>query len=146
MSYKGAEQVMIEEWVESTLKNHLAFDTISAGLSQRVFDGLAPRGAKYPFIVWQAQSPPRDIRGVGPHTIMVDAVYIVKAVAQAKSYMPLKDVAHQINEALVQTGVNVEGGYMLSIARERQHSQATIEEGTEFRHLGGVYQVQATAH
>ena len=145
--YLGAEQVMIEEWLDAILKAHTDFDVISAGLTDRIFDGLAPRGVRYPFIVWQNQSPPQDNLGVGIARVMVDSLYTVKAIAQADSFSTLRPVAVEIDKAITNAnGTTVDGGMIHTCARQRQFTQTTVEDSVQYRQLGGIYKIQETAN
>lgn len=144
-AWVGAEQAMVDEWVESALAAEaVALNAIDAGLSARVFANYAPPGTRYPFIIFQCQDPPRDVRGVGISRVMVDTLYVVKAVAQSTSYSPLAPVAAVIDRALTSPGGAAVGdGVVLTSVRERQFSLVEKEDGTEFRHFGGEYQIQA---
>lgn len=119
---------------------------ISAGLSSRVFLELAPPGANYPFIVYQCQSPPRDVRGVGTFRVMVDTLYVVKAIAQVASYEPLVPVAKAIDTIMTApVGGSVADGNVWVSIRENQFSMTEDTAGSTYRHLGGVYRIQAQA-
>ena len=150
-SYIGAEQAMVDAWCDAALKAHTAFDSLFPGdatLSQRVFPQIAPDGTKYPFIVYQAQSPPHVVRGVGPNRVMVDTLYVVKAVAQVASFDALADVAHEIDVVMTQAEpVAVPGGLGLILAsvQEDTFSLTESESGQLFRHLGGQYRILAQA-
>src|SRR4051794_2687949 len=76
------------------------FNDISAGLSNRIYNRLAPTGVAYPYIIFQSQSSPAVVRGVGDAEVMVDTMYIVKGVAQAKTFESLAPVASAIRTAL----------------------------------------------
>lgn len=148
-TYIGSEQELIEAWILSRLTGTYAaaLEAVSPGLSTRVFPDVAPPTAAYPFIVYQAQSPPRDIRGVGTTRVMVEAVYVVKAIAQVSNYMTLATVAKVIDLAMTLQDVVVFGtdGYINSSVRDAQYSLSSVEQGTQFRHLGGEYRIMAQA-
>lgn len=146
MTMLGAEQDLIDRWLEARLKAHAAFNAISAGLATRVFNMFAPTGTVYPFIIYQAQSPPRDIRGVGAARVMVDTLYIVKAVAQATSFSPLASIAVEIDKLLtVPNGEVVTDGVILASVRDDQFSMVETESGKQYRHFGGQYRLFAQA-
>lgn len=146
-TYLGAEQVLTDLWVQQQLATKSAdFDTISPGLSARIFLDYAPEGTPYPFVIYQCQSPPRDVRGVGVVRVMVDTLYIVKAVAQVTSYQPLAPVARVIDAAMTSaTGSPVVDGMVLASVREEGFNLLEIEGGTQYRHLGGQYRIHAQA-
>lgn len=146
MSYKGAETQMINLWVAARLAAHTDFNTISTGLTDRIFLDLAPDGTPYPFIVFQQQSAPEVVRGVGPEEVMVDTVYVVKAIAQGTSFEHLAPVAAGIRAALHEpTGETVTDGVILMSRFERGFSMKEDESTKQFRHLGGEYRIQAQA-
>ena len=146
MTYKGAEIVMISQWIKDRLEAYTDLDTISTGLTSRVFDDVAPSGATYPFIVYQVQSAPEVVRGVGSEEVMVDTVYVVKAIAQGTDSSALAPVAEAIRTALHEpTGEAVFGGNILMCRYERSFSMKEVESTKQFRHLGGEFRIQAQA-
>lgn len=146
MSLIGAEQDLVDRWVETTLKA-AGLDLISAGLTGRIYNEFAPRDAKYPFIIYQAQSPARDIRGVGAARVMVETIYIVKAVAQTNWYMDLAPIAAEIDRVMTSpNGVAITGeGFIFTSIRQGQFRLVEVEDGQQFRHFGGEYQIHAQA-
>lgn len=148
--YLGAEQAMVTKWVIDRLKGApytASFEAVVAGLGTRIYEDLAPEGTTYPFIVVQCQSPPRDIRGVGETRVMVDTLFLVKAVSQGTSYDPLTPIVKVIDTAMTspQGGTVGADGLVFTSIREDQFSLTTVEAGTQFRHLGGEYRIQAQA-
>lgn len=145
--YLGAEQALVSLWVAGRLATKAAaLNAISLGLSGRIYEDFAPEDAAYPFIIFQCQSPPRDIRGVGVTRVMVDTLYIVKAVAQVLSYAPLAPVAAVIDEAMTAaSGSPVSDGNVFASVRQEQFAMVEIDSGKQYRHFGGQYQIQAQA-
>lgn len=144
--YLGAEQALVTQWVLDQLASASAdLDEIDDGLSLRVFEDFAPQGfSTYPFIIVQCQSPPRDVRGVGVSRVMVDTIYVVKAVAQVNSYAPLAPVARVIDQAMTTSvGGSLLGGNVFTSVRNDQFSLIEIDNGKQYRHFGGEYRIQA---
>lgn len=143
--YVGAEQVLVELWVKdriATVADRL--EEIALGLSARVYSEAAPKDAEFPVIIFQCQDPPRDVRGVGTFTVMVDTLYLVKAVAQVDDYAELAPIASALNDALTTpTGGSIGTGTVLTSVREEQFSMPEFDEGEQWRHLGGMYRIQA---
>ena len=144
-TYAGAEEAMVDLWVEAQIVAQAeALDAINPGLSGRIFSVVAPQGTPYPFIVYQCQSPPRDVRGVGVYRVMIDPLYVVKVVAQVMSYDPLAPVARVLDIALTSaSGSAVADGRILASVRNAGFHMVEIEAGTQYRHLGGEYRIQA---
>lgn len=142
--WEGAEQAMVDKWVEARIATlAVDLDAISAGLSGRVYLDAAPRDAEWPVIVYQCQDPPRDVRGVGLVTVMVDTLYLVKAIAQAGNDV-LAPIVSTLHRAMTTaTGSAVDDGAVLTSVRNEQFSMTDMTEGATFRHLGGIYRIQA---
>lgn len=149
MSLVGAEQYMVDAWVESKLTTtpvSTALNTISTGLSSRVFGYYAPPGTAYPFIIYQAQTPPSMLRGVGGSEILVTTLYVVKAVAAQSSFSNLATIANAIHTALhVPAGAVPTGGIVVASVYEEQFSLVEVENNEQYRHFGGVFRIQAKA-
>jgi hypothetical protein len=146
-TYTGAEQAMVDAWIEARFNDPAIvalLDAIDPALSNRIFPDFAPVGTEYPFIVYQCQDPPRAVRGVGTSVVMVDTLYVVKAVAQVDSYAPLVPVARVIDSAMTSSiGSAVEDGFVLTSVRDRGFALVEHDQGTQFRHFGGEYSIQA---
>lgn len=143
--YLGAEQALVDQWVEGQLLAAAAdFDAIEPGLSQRIYLDSAPFDALYPFVIYQCSSPPRDVRGVGVSRVLVDTLYIVKAVAQVQTYVPLAPIASVIDAAMTSpAGSSLLGGAVFASVRDDQFAMVEIDSGTQYRHFGGQYRIQA---
>lgn len=146
-SFEGAEIALVNQWVENRL---LALsddlEQEAPGLTERIFDQYAPPTTLYPFIIYQAQIPPRDIRGVGTTRVMVDTLYIVKAVAQVSAYADLAGVASIIDRAMTSAeGGSVLDGRVFACVRQDQFALTEVDSGKQYRHLGGAYKIQAQA-
>lgn len=117
-------------------------------LSERVFEDVGPDDAAYPFITYSPQSPPDVVRGVGSAEVMVDTIYTVKAVAQGSDDKATGPVAAVIHQAMVESNGDAIIGGIGSIFMSRRMSVVRYTEpaqGSQFRHLGGAYQIQARA-
>lgn len=150
MSFFGAEGPMIDTWIEEKLMvtSSGALEALSTGLSSRVYPDVAPSTAAYPFIVYQQQTPPEVIRGVGSAEVMVDTIYVVKAINQGTSDAALAPVANAIRDALVfNNGEGIVGGIgtIFTSHYVRAFRMSSVEQASQFRHLGGVFRIQARA-
>lgn len=143
----GAEQAMIDGWIASKLIGASVLDDIFTGLSQRVYNMFAPAFTGFPFIIFQAQSPPAVVRGVGSAEVMVDTIYVVKAIAQGTSYAALAPIASAIRFMLVTNNgeTTSNGDEIISCSYERQFALTEVSEAKQFRHLGCELRIQARA-
>jgi hypothetical protein len=146
-TFLGAEQVLVDTWIEMRLAAVAQdLEDIAPGLSQRIYPDLAPADAPYPVIVYQCQSPPRDVRGVGAVRVMVDTIYVVKAVAQQVSYVPMAPLARVIDGAMTASvPTPVVDGFVLASVRNQQFSLTEVANGKQVRNLGGEYRIHAQA-
>lgn len=144
----GAERVVVDSWIPAALATQtVALDAISPGLSGRIFPDMAPYGETYPFIVYQCQSDPVDVRGVGITTIMTETTYIVKVVA-ASDYLTLGAVVAIVNAALTTASpvLPAAGGTIVSSVKTKGFSLTETVDGKEVRNLGGFYDIFVQGH
>lgn len=143
MSMLGAETVLSDMWMQATLS---ADAGIVAQVEDRVYEGVAPSGVKYPFITYTLQNP-EDVNGVGPNArIFVEAQYIVQAISEAQ-LVDLAPCAVAIDAALDGAEGSPAGGLVLTCQRNAPYTLEEQHEGRIIRHLGGLYTVlvQATS-
>lgn len=131
-----------EKWLYATLGG----DPTLAGLvDDRISGTLSPELLETPYVTFLLQSP-RDIIGVGGVRISTDNLYIVKAVAQTSTWDDLLPIANRIDYLIHRPhSVMTEGSGSLTCIRERVHEQAEVEKGLQYRHLGGIYRIRASA-
>lgn len=142
MTYVGAEPFIVDTWVMDTL---LANTALGAMVNGNIFNFFAPPQTLFPYIVFQQQSM-RDVRGVGPARIMVDTLYVVRGVGQGSDFATLAAVAREIDLSLsTPVGGAVLGGAVFNSVREEPFTLVEVEDGKQFRHLGGSYRIHAQA-
>lgn len=117
-------------------------------LSSRVYEDVAPPTAAYPYILFQVQTEPEVIRGVGSGEWLTDTIYTVKAVAQGSDDSVVGAVSAIIHTAMVEDDhetITGSIGTMFMSRRLRMVRFTETAQGDQFRHLGGMYQIQARA-
>jgi hypothetical protein len=143
MSLVGAEQDLVDRWVEARLLAHVPLTDI---VEDRIYGYFAPRTAAMPFVIYQSIDPPRAVRGVGTAKIMVSTLYVVKAVAAVATFNGLATVAAAINAAMDEPeGEATFGGNVFASVWEQQFSLVEQEGEVQYRHLGGEFLIQAQA-
>lgn len=146
MTYVGAETLVIDDWMRLAIGTSstpvLALSSVGV---TGVYDRLAPANAIYPFVVWQSQSI-RDVGGVGPGRWMLEAIYIIKAIAEVNSFEPLKPIVQAI-DTIVEgvTEFPFAGGYVNGTQRIEPFQLVEFDDGHEVRHFGGQYRIYAQA-
>lgn len=133
---------IIDPWLYATLSG----DPALAGLvSGRISGTLSVDTLAVPYVTFLMQSS-RDIAGVGGTRISTDNLYAVKAVAQTGTWDDVNAIAQRIDALLHRpSAVMTQGSGSLSCIREQIIQYPEVEEGLQYRHLGGIYRIRASA-
>lgn len=135
----AVEITTVERWLRATLTGDL---TLAALVGDRVFSTIAPRDAAHPLIVYSFQAG-LDTIGVGTARIMSRPLFTIRVVAPSGSFADLEDAARRVDELLhgALDRPVAGSGLVLSCMREQPLALALMEEGTEYRQLGGIYRI-----
>ncbi len=136
-----AAQTASDAWLYSQLSSD-AF--LSSLVSDRIYGQVAPRDAEYPLIVFQFQGG-HDVSGVNATRIMTQEVYVVKAAAKSTSFEILKPIAARLDELLHGARGATPDGVILACVREQPIKLVEIEDGVQYRLLGGIYRIYCEA-
>lgn len=131
----------IEQWLYATLS---ADAELVALVGSRIHAYEAPQGTAMPFVIYSYQGG-HDVRGVGPGRIMVSALYQVKVVGQGTSVVGLAPIADRLDALLQAASGTVTDGAVWACVREQPLAYPETDNGVQYRHLGGLYRVMATA-
>lgn len=126
-------------WLEATLAGDAALAALATG---GVWEDVAPPEATHPFVVHQLLANSDDLLASGDRVI-VAATFVVKAVTEAESYVPLIPLARRIDELLHLAAI-ADAGDDSTLAGARRVSTVrypTVEAGRQYRHLGGTYRL-----
>ena len=133
---------IIEPWLFATLSGDV---TLAGLVGGRISGTLSATPLATPYVTFLCQSP-RDVIGVGGTRVSTDNLYMVKGVAQTGSWNVLLPIAQRIDTLINLTGRAVSyGGGSLTCTREMTHELAEVDEGLQYRHLGGIYRIRASA-
>jgi len=139
------ETVWVAEWVYGLL----AADTaLTALVGARIYSAAAPAKAAMPYVLYSLQAG-RDVLGVGTTRVVTHLTLLVKAVGEGQSFRALQPIADRIDADLngasgSVTGDAGPGAEILSCVRTAPVAYPEIQEGKQYRHLGGLYQIVAT--
>lgn len=133
------ETLRAEQWLYTVLSGDTTLSSLVGG---RIYSYLAPQDAVLPFVVYSHQAG-HDVRGVGPTRIMTSLVYQVKAVGQGGSFQPLKAIADRLDVLLQGASGSVVDGTVLMCVREQPVEYVEVENGVQYRHLGGLWRIIA---
>jgi hypothetical protein len=98
-----------------------------------------------PYVTFLMNSTTDIITGAGGARISVESLYVIKAVAAGGSWDDVVALAERIDALfhLPNTVVTLSGGSLSSI-RERVISYPEVDEGVQYRHLGGIFRIRAS--
>lgn len=131
-----------EKWLYATLS---ADATLAGLVADRISGTLSPELLELPYVTFLMQSS-RDVSEVSGIRISTDNLYIVKAVGQTSTWDDLAPIASRIDYLIHRPGsVMIQGSGSLTCIREMVHQQAEVDEGLQYRHLGGIYRIRASA-
>lgn len=133
------EIARVLKWIYTTLSG----DATLAGLvSGRIYDGLAPQGSLFPFVVFNHQGG-ADLRGVGTARAFNNSLYQVKAVIDKGSFVTIATIADRIDTLLHGVNGTADNGVILGCVREQPLMLIEQENGVQYRHAGGIYRIYA---
>lgn len=132
---------LVEPWLYATLSG----DSTLAGLVAAVSGTLSATPLPLPFVSFAMQSS-LDVTGFSGDRISTDDLYQVKATGLGSSWDEVRPIARRIDALLHRPNmvVGVAGG-SLSCIRERTLQYPEVSDGLEYRHLGGIYRIRASA-
>jgi hypothetical protein len=133
-----------DTWLYATLSS----DDILLGMvggSDSISGTLSANKMVPPYVTFILQSS-RDVMAVGGIRISTDNLYEVKAVAETSSWGDLVNIARRIDYLINRPNAVMEsGGGSLTCVREQIIQYPEVESGVQYRHLGGIYRIRASA-
>jgi hypothetical protein len=132
---------VIEPWLYDLLSTD---SEIIALVGDAVSGTLSGELLTTPYVTFLMQDH-TDIQGVGGEEIMGDCLYMVKAVDRAGGWDTVGPIARRIHALLHRphTNISLSNGSLTTI-RERIIQYPEVQEGVQYRHLGGIYRIQAS--
>lgn len=140
------ETTRIETWLTGKLTGDTTLaNLIGAPGDVRVHSDHAPLASTWPCVVFQYQGG-HDVGGGTRESnrIMLDGLWVVKGIAQQESYGgTLKSIADRIDALLQNSTGGAAGadGTVFAAVREQPFRLAEVDDGVEYRHLGGMYRI-----
>ena len=135
-----AESNIIETWLYTVLSGDA---TLHALVADRIFNTISLQDEPYPCVIFQWQGG-HDVMNVSTYRIMVDALYVVKAVAKSAVFADVKAIADRVDTLLHSQAGDVAGLGTVFMCNREQPFQLVEQDGdTHYRHLGGIYRIIA---
>lgn len=141
------ELTRIDEWIVDTLTADTTLTALIGGPAPRIYSDVVPQDGAFPCVRFDYATG-RDVRGgtLASTRIMVNALYIVRGIAQQKSYGgDLRTIADRIDANLKASSGGPAGddGVVFSAVREEPFRMNEPVDGVQWRHLGGIYRINA---
>jgi hypothetical protein len=135
---------IIDPWLWATLSEDATLIGLIGDLDH-LSGTLSTAPLPLPYVTFMCQSS-RDVGGVGGIRISTDNLYIVKAVAQGGTWDDVNQIAGRIDSLIHRpSSVMTEGSGSLTCVRESIVQYPEVTEGLQYRHLGGIYRIRASA-
>lgn len=130
------EIILVYEWLYTILS---ANSTITSTVSTRIYDGVAPQGTSFPYIVFNWQGGV-DKSAVGSLRVFTNGLFQVKVITNEETYTTISPVADKIDQLLHRAKGVVSSN---NIESSREFPLAIIEkkDGLQYRHMGGIYRI-----
>ena len=133
------ETLTVDKWLYAKLTG----DATLMALVQAVYNTRVPQDAPLPYVLFREQTA-RDVRGMGPVRIWADTRFLVRVVAETRSWLgSLETAANRIDVLLDCASGTVTGGQVFVCVREEPFRLVESVQSREWRHLGGVYRMLA---
>jgi hypothetical protein len=107
-----------------------------------VYEDAAPEGETDADDIWiefELQAPGTDVAEVAEQRIWTELAFLVRAVARGRSTVALKPTAKTIDDRLHRANGTTTDGQIISSVRTGEDQGRWLEQGVEYRSLGGLY-------
>lgn len=134
----------MRSWLYQTFAGDSTLAPLIGGAAPRIYNGVAPAGSQYPFVVLQLLSGGNDLMALGAIRIWADMLWLIKAVTKGASTGPLEPIANRIDQLLHAASGTVTSGVIWECVRERPFELPTVENGVSYQQIGGEYRIKAS--
>lgn len=142
-----AEPAITRRWLWATLEPTVRaaglVDRINGVQRTRLFYGVAPTDAGYPFVTFDMLSPGADLVVLGGTRVWSNMLWRVDVVTQSGSTGAIEGVVNQIDALLHNQRGSVTGGVVLDCIREVPDERNVDEGGVQYVFSGGLYRIKA---
>lgn len=129
------EIVRAQEWLRATLNTAPA---VSGG---RIFPDVAPQGAEPPYTVFQYQGG-GDLMESGAARVWSSLLFLVRVIDKTNTIgAALRTAADEIDARLHDKSGTTADGRVVSCVRTEPFQLAEVDQGVQYRHLGGIYRL-----
>lgn len=144
-----AETARVRSWLYQTITTDATLLALTPTIGDRLYNGVAPAEAAYPFGVFQLLSGGNDLLGVGAVRIWADTLWLIKVVQKSKNgSVPatgsIEPIVNRIDALLHAQSGTVTNGVIWECVRERPFELPTVENGVGYVQLGAEWRIKAS--
>lgn len=144
-----AESARIRSWLFQTITTDGPLLALTPTIGERLYNGVAPAAAAYPFGVMQLLSGGNDLLGVGGVRIWADTLWLIKVVQKSKNASvpatgSIEPIVNRIDALLHAKSGTVTNGVIWECVRERPFELPTVENGVGYVQLGAEWRIKAS--
>ena len=99
-----------------------------------------PEEEDYPGIVWTMMST-NDVVGIGATRIMLDDVFLIKAIDKNEGYATVAAIYAEIDTLFKKVSWRDGDDFVIACSRVGRVKYKTFEGGASYAHLGGLYRI-----
>jgi hypothetical protein len=138
----ASEILVAHSWLDTTLRADAA---LAAIVGTRIYEGVAPQGTAYPFVVFQTLSTLDYKPAAGGARVWTACEIMVKVIVEGESYSPASAAYDRIDALIKRATGTIAGGTIIASTRESALAYGEESNGKHYRHLGGTYRITARA-
>lgn len=132
------ELTRVDQWIYERLTGDSALTAI---VGTKVFVDNAPQGTAFPFVVFSLEYA-ADVVSHNHTRIMVESLWRIRVNKASESYdNEMQAVADRIDVLFDRTSGTAGGAAIFSSVRDEPYKRPLIDEGKQYRALGGLYRV-----
>lgn len=138
----GLTPLAIYEFIDARLRSDSTLMGMVGNDGGRLREGVLPVGATLPGIVFTLDNPTDNVLP-GQIIVWTRVELTVRVIGVEPSYVPLAPIASRLFTLLHGSAGTATDGTVLAVTRLYPLLYSTDENGQDFRHLGGVYEILA---
>lgn len=112
----------------------------AANYSKAIYDGNAPAGASFPFVILNRQDG-RPTYAMATVPAFETDIWMVKGVDRSDSADTAEAIAARLNTLLTDGVLSISGASLLYLRRESDVDFQEVEDGRKYQHVGSLYRL-----
>lgn len=132
------ETTRADQWIWETIQGSVGLLDV---VDDRVYADVAPGGTVWPAVVYQYQGG-GDILTQETSRVLHSGVWLIRIIQPTRSYLEMQPAADLLDTLFHSTAGTAGDGVVYSSVREAPYRLLEVDDGVEFRHLGGLYRLQ----